>query len=155
MMGADAVFYTGLMLEGRMADDFALVGRKGKPVFPVTEGLDREKLREPPEFEGHWDPHVWMDVELWSECVSQIASQLKSVDETAATKLETKATELEAQEEKDDAEISRLRSRATTYRERAKEYAAPADEYRKRLTELDSYIRKVIDTIPKEPCVTW
>ena len=80
MIAADAVFYTGLMLEGRMADDFALVGRKGKPVFPVTEGLDRDKLREPPEFEGHWDPHVWMDVELWSECVSQVAKELGNLD---------------------------------------------------------------------------
>ena len=29
MFAADAVFYTGLMLEGRMADDFASVGKKG------------------------------------------------------------------------------------------------------------------------------
>jgi manganese/zinc/iron transport system substrate-binding protein len=115
MLGADAVFYTGLMLEGRMADDFALVGRKGKPVFPVTEGLDREKLREPPEFEGHWDPHVWMDVELWSSCVGNVATELSTLDASSS----------------DD-------------------YQTRADEYRKQLTELDSYIRKVIATIPKE-----
>jgi manganese/zinc/iron transport system substrate-binding protein len=117
MLSADAIFYTGLMLEGRMADDFALVGRKGKPVFPVTEGLDREKLREPPEFEGHWDPHVWMNVELWSECVGQISRELGAMDSGAAS-----------------------------------DYQARADEYRQRLTELDSYIRKVIATIPKEQC---
>ena len=115
MIGADAVFYTGLMLEGRMADDFARVGRKGNPVFPVTEGLDREKLREPPEFEGHWDPHVWMDVELWSECVGHVAKELGALDAGSAD-----------------------------------EYQARADEYRKRLTELDAYIKKVVATIPKE-----
>jgi manganese/zinc/iron transport system substrate-binding protein len=150
MVGADAVFYTGLMLEGRMADDFALVGRKGKPVFPVTEGLDRKKLREPPEFEGHWDPHVWMDVELWSECVNQVAKQLKALDEDSAAKLEARAVELESLEEKDDTAISQLRDEAARYHDRSLEYAAPADEYRKQLTELDGYIKKVIATIPKD-----
>jgi len=115
MLAADAVFYSGLMLEGRLGDEFALVGRKGKPVFPVTERLDRQTLREPPEFEGHWDPHVWMNVKLWSECVSYIATELGTLDATSAN-----------------------------------DYQARADVYRKQLTELDSYIRKVISTIPEE-----
>jgi len=79
-LDADVVFYAGLMLEGRMADDFARVGRKGKPVYPVTEGIDRDRLHEPPEFEGHWDPHVWMDVSLWSDCVATVADQLSGFD---------------------------------------------------------------------------
>ena len=97
MLGADAVFYTGLMLEGRMADDFAQVGRKGRPVFPVTEGLDRAKLREPPEFEGHWDPHVWMNVELWSECVNHIAKELGSLDSTSSGDYQARADEYRKQ----------------------------------------------------------
>jgi len=91
MFSADAIFYTGLMLEGRMADDFARVGRKGKPVFPVTEGLDRDKLREPPEFEGHWDPHVWMDVKLWGECVGQIAQELGNLDAASKDDYQSRA----------------------------------------------------------------
>lgn len=97
MLSADAVFYTGLMLEGRMADDFALVGRKGKPVFPVTEGLDREKLREPPEFEGHWDPHVWMDIELWSECVAHVAKELGTLDASSSDDYQARADEYRKQ----------------------------------------------------------
>ena len=97
MLGADAVFYTGLMLEGRMADDFAHVGRKGNPVFPVTEGLDREKLREPPEFEGHWDPHVWMDVELWSECVGHVAKELGALDASSTDDYLARADEYRKQ----------------------------------------------------------
>ncbi|MFT5323209.1 MAG: manganese/zinc/iron transport system substrate-binding protein [Planctomycetaceae bacterium] len=91
MLGADAVFYNGLMLEGRMADDFARVGRKGSPVFPVTEGIDRDKLREPPEFEGHWDPHVWMSVELWSECVDHVAKELATLDKSSSDDYQTRA----------------------------------------------------------------
>tara|TARA_R110002072_G_scaffold238769_2_gene396353 strand:+ start:272013 stop:273092 length:1080 start_codon:yes stop_codon:yes gene_type:complete len=108
MLGADAVFYTGLMLEGRMADDFALVGRKGKPVFPVTEGLDREKLREPPEFEGHWDPHVWMDVKLWSECVGHVSKELGTLDAGSADEYQSRADEYRKQLSELDAYIRKV-----------------------------------------------
>ena len=108
MLGADAVFYTGLMLEGRMADDFARVGRKGKPVFPVTEGLDREKLREPPEFEGHWDPHVWMDVELWSECVGHVAKELGGLDSSSTDDYQARADEYRKQLSELDAYIHKV-----------------------------------------------
>jgi manganese/zinc/iron transport system substrate-binding protein len=108
MLGADAVFYTGLMLEGRMADDFARVGRKGLPVFPVTESFDREKLREPPEFEGHWDPHVWMDVELWSECVGHVAKELGALDAGSADDYQSRADAYRKQLSELDAYIKKV-----------------------------------------------
>lgn len=80
LMGADVVFYSGLMLEGRMGDNFTSLARTGKPVYPVTEGLATEYLREPPEFQGHYDPHVWMDVSAWSECVALVAKALGNYD---------------------------------------------------------------------------
>lgn len=80
LMGADVVFYSGLMLEGRMGDNFTSLARTGKPVYPVTEEIDPEFLREPPEFEGHFDPHVWMDVSAWSECVALVAKALGEYD---------------------------------------------------------------------------
>lgn len=85
LLDADVVFYSGLMLEGRMADTFSKVGRQGKPVFAVTEELDRTLLREPPEFRGHWDPHVWMDVSLWSQCVGFVADALSEFDPANGT----------------------------------------------------------------------
>jgi manganese/zinc/iron transport system substrate-binding protein len=97
MLAADTVFYSGLMLEGRLGDEFAAVGRKGKPVFPVTEGIDRAKLREPPEFEGHWDPHVWMDVSLWSECVSNVATELSAQDNASSSDYRARADEYRKQ----------------------------------------------------------
>ncbi|MCB9872987.1 MAG: zinc ABC transporter substrate-binding protein [Planctomycetaceae bacterium] len=80
LMGADVVFYSGLMLEGRMGDNFISLARSGKPVYPITEEIDPDFLREPPEFEGHFDPHVWMDVSAWSECVALIAKVLGEYD---------------------------------------------------------------------------
>jgi manganese/zinc/iron transport system substrate-binding protein len=77
---ADVVFYSGLMLEGRMGDNFTSLGRSGTPVYPITEEIDPDFLREPPEFAGHYDPHVWMDVSAWSECVAFIAKALGEYD---------------------------------------------------------------------------
>ncbi len=80
LFNADVVFYSGLMLEGRMSDLFTQIGRKGKPVYAVTEKIDESYLREPLEFQGHWDPHVWMDVMAWSQCVAFIATALSEFD---------------------------------------------------------------------------
>ena len=80
LTGADVVFYSGLMLEGRMADTFTKVARRGKVVYPVTEEIEESYLLEPPEFEGHWDPHVWMAVDAWSECVTFVAQALAEFD---------------------------------------------------------------------------
>lgn len=79
---ADAIFYTGLHLEGRMADLFVQMARR-KATFAVTEGLvrrDDKRLREPPEFEGMYDPHVWHDVALWSDCADDVAQMLAEFD---------------------------------------------------------------------------
>lgn len=66
ILNADAVFYSGLLLEGKMADTLVKVGRS-RPVYAVTELIDESKLLTPDGAEGHPDPHVWMDVATWSE----------------------------------------------------------------------------------------
>jgi manganese/zinc/iron transport system substrate-binding protein len=80
LLNADVVFYSGLMLEGRMTDTFLKIARRGTPVYPVTELLDEKFLLEPEEFEGHTDPHVWMDVSGWSGAVEAVAKSLAEID---------------------------------------------------------------------------
>jgi len=77
---ADLVFYSGLTLEGRMGETFSQLQRSGKAVFAVTESLDKDYLRSPPDFAGHYDPHVWMDVKAWSKCVEHVAECLAKTD---------------------------------------------------------------------------
>jgi manganese/zinc/iron transport system substrate-binding protein len=79
MMGADVIFYAGLLLEGRMIDTLVAVGRS-KPVYAVTELIDEKYLLEPPGFGGHHDPHVWMDVSAWSRAVEAVAYSLAEFD---------------------------------------------------------------------------
>lgn len=77
---ADVIFYSGLMLEGRMADLFANIARTGKKVYAVTESVPKDLLSEPPEFEGHYDPHLWFDVSLWAQTVPTVVKGLSETD---------------------------------------------------------------------------
>jgi manganese/zinc/iron transport system substrate-binding protein len=83
LLSADVVFYNGLMLEGKMSDALIKVARK-RPVYAVTELLDESLLLEPPEFAGHYDPHLWMDVALWSKCAEMVAQTLGTFDSSNA-----------------------------------------------------------------------
>jgi len=77
---ADIIFYGGLELEGRMTDVFVKLARSGKPTFAVSEEIDPDKLRQPIEFEGKYDPHIWFDVTLWQEAVRKINQELQTLD---------------------------------------------------------------------------
>ncbi len=79
IMRGDIVFYSGLMLEGKMIDTLVKIART-KPIYAVTELIDASYLLEPVEFAGHYDPHVWMDVGAWSKCVDAVATALAEFD---------------------------------------------------------------------------
>jgi manganese/zinc/iron transport system substrate-binding protein len=100
---ADVIFYTGLMLEGRMGDLFAKLARTGKRVYPITQSVPESQLTEPAEFEGHYDPHIWFDVSLWAQTVPTIIKGLSEVDpagqeayEKSGADLLARLTELDA-----------------------------------------------------------
>lgn len=92
---AEAIFYSGLHLEGRMADLFVQRART-KPTYAVTEGIQMrgdKRLREPPEFEGMFDPHVWHDVALWADCVHDVADIMAKLDPKHAAEYDKNAHE--------------------------------------------------------------
>lgn len=75
---ADLIVYNGLHLEGKMGDILVKMARN-RPVVAVTEAVPDEALREPPEFAGLYDPHVWFDVTLWSRTVDPVAEALATL----------------------------------------------------------------------------
>ena len=80
LKSADLVFYSGLGLEGRMEEIFENLAATGKPLVAVTEGIDRGRLHELQGSPGHYDPHVWMDVALWIECLATVEKRLCEFD---------------------------------------------------------------------------
>ena len=79
MSDADVIFYNGLHLEGRMADVIVRMASR-RTVVRATEAIDESLLREPAEFEGHFDPHVWFDVSLWKPVVTHVRDALIEKD---------------------------------------------------------------------------
>lgn len=76
LMAAEIVFYNGLLLEGKMTDVLIRVAASGRPVVAVTEAIGEEFLLAPEEFQGQYDPHVWMDVRGWIRATEQVRDAL-------------------------------------------------------------------------------
>jgi manganese/zinc/iron transport system substrate-binding protein len=60
---ADIIFYSGLHLEGKLAELLERM-RQRKPTVAVAEVIPADRVRR--DEHGASDPHVWFDVELWS-----------------------------------------------------------------------------------------
>jgi manganese/zinc/iron transport system substrate-binding protein len=94
LSSADVVFYNGLFLEGKMGEVLENVRKRGKPVIALGERIDKSLLTTPPEFQGHHDPHIWFDVNLWKQTVPPALKGLISVDPASQEFFEANATVL-------------------------------------------------------------
>ena len=94
---ADIIFYNGLNLEGKMADILVKMARQGRITVAVTESVDESLLREPPEFQGHYDPHLWFDVSLWTQCIPAVVEGFKELRPELATAFEARGVEYKAE----------------------------------------------------------
>lgn len=74
LMQADAIFYCGLQLEGKMTEALTRVARGGKTVKSLAEGLENSYLIDAGN--GHHDPHVWMDPGAWQRTAEVVAAAL-------------------------------------------------------------------------------
>ena len=84
LLDADIIFYNGLLLEGKMTDALIRAATGGKPVHAVTQQLDESNLLAPEEFEGLFDPHVWMDPTAWAKTVAVVRDNLIAFDPAGA-----------------------------------------------------------------------
>lgn len=72
---AEVIFYAGYALEGRLGRVFDRLSQR-IPTVAVSEAAhDREALISVADYDGV-DPHLWMDVALWSGTVPVIADAL-------------------------------------------------------------------------------
>jgi manganese/zinc/iron transport system substrate-binding protein len=89
MASAQAVFYTGLHLEGKMTEVFEQMADRGVPTVAVAECVPEEELLAVHGYSGLYDPHIWFDVQLWSRAAVCARDRLGALDpEHAADYLE-------------------------------------------------------------------
>ena len=91
LLKADAVFYNGLLLEGKMTDALVRVATSGRPVYAVTELLDEQWVLHPDNLAGHADPHVWMDPSAWIKAVDVVRDRLCEFDTAGADEFKANA----------------------------------------------------------------
>ena len=50
-----------------------------KKVVAVSRDIPADLLRQPPDYEGKHDPHIWFDVSLWKEAVGPVVATLSEL----------------------------------------------------------------------------
>ncbi|RKU27830.1 manganese transporter [Candidatus Poribacteria bacterium] len=75
LSSANIIFYNGLHLESKMGDILERFSKNTKSVA-VAEGVDKNLLLTPPEFDGQYDPHIWFDISLWIKAVEVVRDTL-------------------------------------------------------------------------------
>ncbi len=78
MTRADAVMWHGLYLEAQM-EDFLLDLARKRPVLAVADTLDPARLVAHEDYDGRFDPHVWMAPDLWIDCVPAVVDALTNL----------------------------------------------------------------------------
>ncbi|WP_338391836.1 metal ABC transporter solute-binding protein, Zn/Mn family [Fulvitalea axinellae] len=77
---ADAVFYNGLHLEGKLVDVFEKMRRRNRVTIALADALAPSDLITSKEFAGNHDPHVWFDINLWEKITLYTAEKLSGLD---------------------------------------------------------------------------
>lgn len=72
LMAADLVVVNGLMLEGKMGEVLARTGRD-RWVMALGDLAPSDRVLRPEGAEGHPDPHIWMDPQLWATVTERFA----------------------------------------------------------------------------------
>jgi manganese/zinc/iron transport system substrate-binding protein len=80
MSSAEAIFYSGLHLEGKMSEVLEHMGERELRTVAVAECVPANELIESAGFSGLHDPHVWFDVALWSKTVDCVVETLVTLD---------------------------------------------------------------------------
>ncbi|MTH96607.1 metal ABC transporter solute-binding protein, Zn/Mn family [Roseibium sp. RKSG952] len=75
MANADLVLWHGLYLEAQMEDFMTGLSEEGN-VVPVADGLPRNLLISHDDYDDKYDPHVWMNPNLWSRVVLNVRDAL-------------------------------------------------------------------------------
>jgi len=97
LSNADVIFYNGLLLEGKMADILEKLTKRNGHVYAVAGLISEDQLLSPVEFGGHHDPHIWMDVSLWSRGVDLVQASMAAYNSSWSDELAVNASRYKAE----------------------------------------------------------
>ncbi len=100
---ADLIFYNGLGLEHGPSLQKALVMHP--KAFPLGDLIQQHNPRAILKVNGQLDPHIWMDVSLWSEAIPFIVAELSKQDPRHAKEYAANGNQLQTLMQKTHGEI--------------------------------------------------
>lgn len=77
---ADAIFYNGLHLEGKLVDVFEKMNHKKNITYALSDCLDKSTLISSENFASSYDPHIWFDVHYWMQMTEYMTEKLIELD---------------------------------------------------------------------------
>ncbi|MEM7619151.1 MAG: zinc ABC transporter substrate-binding protein [Pseudomonadota bacterium] len=90
LVRADLVLWHGLYLEAQMEEFFAALSKR-KKVIAVGNRIDKTKLLAHDDYKDRFDPHIWMNPDLWIDITSIIKNILVETDPANAADYKTNA----------------------------------------------------------------
>lgn len=113
MTRADLVLWHGLYLEAQMERFFEELSRKRR-VVAVAQGLPKDQLLSHEDYANRFDPHVWMDPNMWVMVVDAVAAALSEqrpeMSATFAANADTYKAELVALADYADVTLNKVPS---------------------------------------------
>lgn len=91
---AEIIFYSGYTLEGQLGDVLEKFGRQKPTVAVSPASIEPSELIQTQDIYGI-DPHLWMDVALWSQTVPTMAEKLSKVRPACADTFQANAETLQ------------------------------------------------------------
>ncbi|WP_299898908.1 zinc ABC transporter substrate-binding protein [uncultured Aquimarina sp.] len=89
LVNADAIFYNGLHLEGKLVEVFEKMGNQNTKTIALGEVLDKNTLIGSDYFASNYDPHIWFSIDHWKQVTSFAIQKLKELDPKNSETFET------------------------------------------------------------------
>lgn len=77
---ADAIFYSGLHLEGKLEDVFEKMRHQGKVTVAVSDAISKSDLISSADFASSYDPHFWFSILQWKNAATYVGNELSKLD---------------------------------------------------------------------------
>ena len=94
---ADIIFYGGLHLEGKLVDVFEKMSTRNIKTIAVSDALDQRTLISSANFASNFDPHIWFDVDYWSQIAKYVADKLAEASPENAELFQENAKKYQAE----------------------------------------------------------
>ncbi|WP_124979307.1 metal ABC transporter solute-binding protein, Zn/Mn family [Nonlabens xiamenensis] len=79
LYNADLIIYNGLHLEGKLVEVFEKMNEQGKKTLAISDALDQSTLIGSDYFASSYDPHIWFEIDYWTQMTSYVTEELKKI----------------------------------------------------------------------------